>query len=234
MSQLHLLAQYESLVQQHQAQFNPTLTQLQASVNETLHHLQQQEQTLVDAQAQQLEQLKAQLATNARPLLNSVELQSFIAEVQPILTRVPWRQTQSLPQIDANSQNWQLAQLHLPLTIHDYETTVDHDAYDDENTHTAYGYNVTIGVGDQSRRIEVLTRRVYSPVRQTVYSLRDQLEYYVECEVAGLLRQQGIEDSVRDQLAWEMSCLIACAVRLLELTPQMVQFQYPSLEEAIA
>jgi hypothetical protein len=41
MSQLHLLAQYESLVQQHQAQFNPTLTQLEASVNEALHHLQQ-------------------------------------------------------------------------------------------------------------------------------------------------------------------------------------------------
>ncbi|MDX2239268.1 MAG: hypothetical protein NW224_01180 [Leptolyngbyaceae cyanobacterium bins.302] len=234
MSQLHLLAQYESLVQQHQAQFNPTLTQLQVSVNETLHHLQQQEQSLVDAQTQQLAQLEAQLATDARPLLNSVELQSFIAEVQPILTRVPWSQAQSLPQIDANSQNWQLAQTNLPLTIYDYEATVDHDAYDDENTHTAYGYSLTIEVGDQSRRIEVLTRRVYSPIRQSVYSLREQLEYYVEGEVAGLLRQPGIEDSVRDQLAWEISCLIACAVRLLALTPQMVQFQYPSPEEAIS
>jgi hypothetical protein len=184
----------------------------------------------VDAQAQQLAQFKAQLATNARPLLNSVELQSFIAEVQPILTRVPWNPTQSLPQIDANPQNWQLVQTNFPLTIRDYETSVDHDAYDDENTHTAYGYRVTIGVGTQSRPIEVLTRRVYSPVRQTVYSLRDQLEYYIECEVAGLLRQQGIENSVRDQLAWEISCLIAGAVRLLALTPQTVQFHYPTME----
>jgi hypothetical protein len=93
MAQLHLLAEYQSLVQQHEAQFTPTLTRLQASLNETLHQLQQQEQELVDAQAQQLSQLKAQLATNARPLLPSVESQAFVAEVQAIPPLRHWNQT---------------------------------------------------------------------------------------------------------------------------------------------
>jgi hypothetical protein len=59
MTPLHLLADYESLVQQHREQFTPALLRLQASVNETLHQLQQQERSLVDAQAQQLYSYRA-------------------------------------------------------------------------------------------------------------------------------------------------------------------------------
>ncbi|WP_068818851.1 hypothetical protein [Phormidesmis priestleyi] len=62
MTQLHFLTEYQSLVQQHQAQFTPALDHLQATVNETLTQLRQQERSLVEAQIQQLAQLKAQLA----------------------------------------------------------------------------------------------------------------------------------------------------------------------------
>ncbi len=69
MPPLHLFGEYESLTQQHQEQFAPALTQLQASVDQMLHQLRRQEQSLVEAQAQQLAQIHAQLATDARCLL---------------------------------------------------------------------------------------------------------------------------------------------------------------------
>ena len=48
MSSLPFLAEYESLVRQHQEQFSPALAQLQISVDETLDHLRQQERSLVE------------------------------------------------------------------------------------------------------------------------------------------------------------------------------------------
>ena len=230
MTPLHLLADYESLVQQHREQFTSALLRLQASVNETLHQLQQQERSLVDAQTQQLVQLQERLATDARCLLNSVELQAFVAQVQTIPPRRRWNQTEPAPEVDVNPANWQLAQTDFALAIRNYEATVDHNAYDDERTHTAYGYEVTIQIGDQSQRLEVLTQRVYSPVEQRSYSLRQQLDYYFEDAVAELLSQQEMAAALQGQLVPEISCLLGCAAHLLSLTPHKVQFQYSSTE----
>lgn len=118
------------------------------------------------------------------------------------------------------------------IAIRDYKTRIDHDAYDDERTHTTYGYRVTIQIGDYSEHIEILTQRVYSPVEHHLYTLLEQLDYYVEDEVAGLLRQQAMEDVAKTQLAREIGYLLGCAARLLALTPQTVQFQYPGAEVA--
>lgn len=230
MTPLHLLSDYESLVQQHREQFTPALEKLQASVNETLHQLQQQERSLVSAQAQELVQLQEQLATDARCLLNSVELQAFVAQVQTIPPRRRWNQTEPTPEVDVNSANWQLAQTDFTLAIRNYEATVDHDAYDDERTHTTYGYQVTIQVGNQSQRLEVLTQRVYSPVEQLSYSLRQQLDYYFEDAVTELLSQQEMAAAPQEQLVQEISYLLGCAADLLSLTPHKVQFQYSSTE----
>lgn len=230
MTAIHLLADYESLVQQHQEQFTPALLRLQTSVNETLHQLQQQEQALVDAQAQQLTQLQERLATDARCLLNSVELQTFIAQVQTIPPSRRWNQTEPAPEVDVNPANWQLAQTDFTVGIHNYKATVDHDAYDDERTHTAIGYEVTIQVGNQNQRLEVLTQRVYSPVEQRSYSLRQQLDYYFEEAVTELLSPQKMTAALQGQLVQEMSYLLGCAAHLLTLTPHQVQFHYSSTE----
>jgi hypothetical protein len=117
----------------------------------------------------------------------------------------------------------------LPLAIWDYETTVDHDAYDDERTHSAYGYGVTLLIGAQSQRIEVLTQRLYSPVERRSYSLRQRLDYYFEDRVTQLLSQQNITVA-QDGLAQEISYLFGCAAHLLSLTPQTVQFHYSTTE----
>lgn len=229
MPPLHLLGEYESLTQQHQEQFTPALTQLQASVDQMLQQLRQQEQSLVEAQSQQLAQIHAQLSTDARCLLNSIELQTFIPQVQATSARVRWHQTEPSPEVDTNPANWHLAQMDLPLAMRDYEATVDHDAYDDERTHSAYGYGVTILIGEQSQRVEVLTKRIYSPVERCSYSLRQQLDYYFEDKVTQLLSEQNMTVD-QDGLAQEISCLFGCIAHLLSLTPQTVQFHYSTTE----
>ena len=230
MSSLPCLAEYESLVRQHQEQFSPALAQLQVSVDEALDHLRQQERSLVEAQAQQLAQLQAQLATNARCLLSSRELQAFMTEIRAIPMQTRWNQPEFNFEVDANAENWQLAQTDFTLGIREYETTADHDAYDDERTHSGYGYAVTIQVGDQTKRLEVLTHRVYSPIEQRDYNVRDQLDCYVEAYVEDLLELPKIEQSIKPRLAREISYLLGCAVRLLCLTPHLVEFHYSSRE----
>jgi len=229
MSSLHLLGEYESLVRQHTEQFTPTLIQLQASVDQTLHQLRQQERSLIEAQAQQLAQFHTQLSTDARCLLTSTELQTFISQVQATPALVRWNQKEPTPDADAHPANWQLSQMNLPIAIRDYETTVDHNAYDDERTHSAYGYKATLVVGEQSQQIEVLTRRIYSPVEERFYSLRQQLAYYIEEQVIRLLPQQN-STPAQDLLVQEISYLFACAAGLLSLTPQTVQFHYSTTE----
>ncbi|HEY9645316.1 MAG TPA: hypothetical protein V6C88_03050 [Chroococcidiopsis sp.] len=224
-----LLGEYESLIQQHYEQFTCALSHLQASVEQTLQDLRQQEQSLVEAQAQELAQLHRQLGVDARCLLNSTELETFISQVQTAPSRVRWNQTQPPPEVDANPAHWQLTQMDLPLAIRDYETTVDHDAYDDERTHSAYGYGVTLLIGEQSQRIEVLTQRIYSPIESRSYSLRQQLDYYIEDQVTRLLSQQNIA-FVQDVLVQEISYLFGCAAYLLSLTPRTVEFHYSSTE----
>ncbi|MBD3886910.1 hypothetical protein IFO70_35355 [Phormidium tenue FACHB-886] len=46
MPSLHLLGEYDSLIQQHQEQITPALTQLQILVDQPLQQLRQQEQSL--------------------------------------------------------------------------------------------------------------------------------------------------------------------------------------------
>ena len=229
-----LLTPYTTLVQQHQAQFSPSLEQLRASVETTLHQLHQQERSLAVAQAQALAKLHQQLATDARCLLTSTELVAFVAQVQAIPAELRWNQTQPDPELEADPTRWQLAQTDLAIALRDYAPTVDHDAYDDERTHSTYGYTLTVQIGKQTQRLEVLCYRVYSPIDRRDDDLRQQLYYSIEGEVAGLLPTHLVDtsDTLKSPLAREISYLCGCAVQLLTLTPQTVQFHYSSLEAA--
>lgn len=227
-----LLAPYEALVQEHQAQFSPQLEQLRTSVTTTLHQLQPQEQALVAAQRQQLEQIHQQLATDARCLLDSVELPAFVTEVNTFPPRQRWNLTELIPELDPNPQHWQLAQRDLAISIRDYAPVVDHNAYDDERTYTTYGYRVTISLNHQPRSITVITHCVYSPVKQQSDNQRQQLDDCVEPEVADLLKVLELEAAMQAQLSQEISYLLGCAARILALTPTLVQFHYSSAEVA--
>jgi hypothetical protein len=224
-----LLTPYTTLVQQHQVQFSPSLKQLRDTVEATLHQLQQEERALVAAQAQDLAELRQYLATDARCLLTSTELVAFVAQVQAIRAEPRWNQTQPDPELDADPTRWQLAQTDLAIALRDYTPTVDHDAYDDERTHSTYSYTLTVQVEKQTQCLEVVTHRVYSPIDRRDDNLRQQLYYYVEGQVKKLL-PSDLSDTLKAQLAKEISYLCGCAVQLLTLTPQTVQFHYSSLE----
>lgn len=226
MTPLSLLAPYQALVQQHQDQFSLPLNQLHATVETTLHQLRQQEQPLVAAQIQALASLRAQLSTNARCLLGSAELTAFVTEVQTLPRVRPWNRTTPTPDLVPDTTDWHLAQTDFTLAIHDYESVVDHNAYDDERTHTTYGYQIAIQIGDQRQPLTVITERCYSPIERRSYDLRTQLAYDFEYGVADLIKPLAIAAAHQAQLIQEISHLCCCAVRLLALTPQSVQFQY--------
>ncbi|MGG6270680.1 hypothetical protein ACQ4M3_38840 [Leptolyngbya sp. AN03gr2] len=222
-----LLAPYKALVQDHQAQFNGRIKQLHTIVTQTLSELQQQEQPFVTAQAQFLEQLCTQLAIDARCLLNSVELTDFVAEVNTFPPTQRWT-AEPVLEIDADSVRWLLTRRDLAVSIRDYVTEVDHDAYDDERTHTTYGYRVTIAIHDQTATLSVITQRIYSPTQQESYNLRQLLDYDLEPEIISLLKPLALESNEQAQLSQELAYLLGCAIRLLAITPVSVQFRYPA------
>lgn len=231
MTQTALLASYEALVQNHQAQFNGRIEQLHRTVNQMVSQLQQQEQPFVMAQAQFLEQLRAQLAIDTRCLLDSIELRDFIAEVNTFPPRQRWN-AEPVLEIDADPARWLLTRRDFAVSIRDYVPEVDHHAYDDERTHTTYGYRITITIHDQTDSFSVIVQRVYSPIEQRSYTLRQIVEYDFEPEIGTMLKPLALESNEQAQLSQELSYLLGCAVRLLAITPISVQFRYP-IEEAV-
>jgi hypothetical protein len=92
---------------------------------------------------------------------------------------------------------------------------------------------VTIQVGEQTKRLKVLTHRVYSLIEQRDYNVRDQLDCYVEAYGEDLLELPKIEQSIKPRLAREISYLLGCAVRLLCLTLHPIEFHYSSREVGV-
>jgi len=228
-----LLAPFDALVLQHQEQFTPPLEQLRTTVETTLQQLHAQEQSLVAAQMQALSDVRSQLATDARVLMGSIELDRFIVEVQRSPAPQRWNQTAPVPQINRCSAEWQLAQTQLAVAVSDYVSTVNHDDYDDERTHSSYRYAITLHLQGQSRSIQALTQRIYSPIEQRVYDVRSQLAYEVESGVTNLVQPLTIEEAIKPQLIAELSYLVGCAARLLSLVPHSVQFHYPIHEAGV-
>ncbi|BAU16111.1 hypothetical protein LEP3755_66780 (plasmid) [Leptolyngbya sp. NIES-3755] len=144
-----------------------------------------------------------------------------------------WNQTAPVPQINPRSAEWQLAQTQLAVAVSDYTSSVNHDDYDDERTHTSHRYTLIFHLQGQSRPIQVLTQRVYSPIEQRVYDVRSQLAYEVESGVTDLVQPLTIEEAIKPQLIAELSYLVGCAARLLSLVPQSVQFHYPIQEAGV-
>lgn len=193
-----------------------------------MHQLRQQEQPLVAAQIQALASLRSQLSTNARCLIGSVELAAFVTEVQALPRVQHWNRTTPTPDLAPDTNHWHLVQTDFTLGVHDYASVVDHDAYDDERTHTTYGYQIAIQIGDQRQRLTVITERCYSPIERRSYDLQTQLVYDFAYRVADLIKPLAIAAAHQAQLIQEISHLGGCAGRLLALTPQSVQFQYAS------
>jgi hypothetical protein len=219
-----LLDRYHQLVQSHSAEFEPQIHQLEQQVQTEITRLREQEAVLVESQTSALADLKLAIETDACFLVKTPAFKSFVDQLPPQESQ-SWRTKLSI-QLSLDPLEWSLNQAEQPLKISDYEMTIDPDDYDDENTHTSFGYSVQVELGSLSTEIErILFKRVYAS-RQYHYSQRDQLEE-IESYLEDLWEEKTM--SLQDQiLLAEVSYVVLYAVSLLALEPQRVNFTYDS------
>jgi UDP-N-acetylglucosamine transferase subunit ALG13 len=77
-----LLSLYEELVQNHASQFDSEIASLQQLVKTRMQELRGLEQTLVEAQTTELKRITNALATDARCLLATPGLKTFVQELK--------------------------------------------------------------------------------------------------------------------------------------------------------
>lgn len=231
MSESHrILSAYQSLVQEHSARFDPQIHQLQQVVAQRLQEMRNQEQELIEAQVVELRQITQALQSDARYLLPSSEFQEFVQQLKTASTP-RWYSTTELIVADEPT-SWLLARLDMPLGLNNYRTIEDNYAYNDERTFTQYLYSLSIRFGTTEKTIQIETGRYYYPEPPTISSIREQQLDIEDC-VAELTEAGNWEQSEREQLQQEMSCLICHASTLFVLTPKRIKFEYiqPTLEE---
>jgi hypothetical protein len=219
------LDRFQQLTENHANQFEPQLAQIRQRLDRELAELQQQETDLVQTQNQALAELRQAIHTDARFLLATPQFQSF---VEGVLPKEPSRYYFK-PQVQISKQvaDWLVHQSTDAIGISDYAEDVDHDAYDDERTHTMYSYSAAIQWGDQSGGIhEIQMKRVYGISHNRSYDPEDQIEQIVDCLSDFDHWDGGTEE--QQMLAMEMGYLIYYACTLLKLQPQSVQLVYDS------
>ena len=220
-----LLDRYHQLIQSHSAEFEPQIHQLEQQVHTEIARLREQEAVLVENQVSALAELKQAIETDACFLLKTSGFQGFVDQLPPKKSQ-SWR-TKSAIKLSANPLDWSLNQAEQPLKVSDYEMTIDPDDYDDENTHTSFGYSIQVKWGERSIEIDrILLKRIYGNDRDQYYSQHDQLED-IACYLMGLWDRKTI--SLQEQtLSVEISYVVFYAVSLLALEPQQVAFSYDS------
>ncbi|WP_193200672.1 hypothetical protein [Nostoc sp. MG11] len=109
-----LLSLYEELVQNHASQFDPEIADLQQLVKARMQELRGLEQTLVEAQATELKRITDALATDARCLLATPGLATFVQELKKIQSN-NWYTRKSEFSIAEDPTTWLLATLELTI-----------------------------------------------------------------------------------------------------------------------
>ena len=126
-----LLSLYEELVQNHISQFDPEIADLQQLVKTRMQELHDAEQTLVEAQAVELKRITDALATDARCLLPTSGLRTFVQELKETKSK-NWYTRKPESSIAEDPTIWLLATLELPIGLSNYQNKEDPDGYDDE------------------------------------------------------------------------------------------------------
>lgn len=225
-----LLSGYQALVQNHASQFDPEITALEQLVEQRMQDLSQQEQALIEAQMVELQRIIDALATDACCFLPTSEFSAFVQELKKA-PRDYWYSQKYPATIADDPTTWLLATLDLPVSISDYQTHEDPDAYDDERTHILYSYSLLLKIGNAERQVEVSYKRIYNLNEQRESSLREQIDYYISGAVENLLEKIEYPETERTQLSQELSILVGYATTLFALKPRTATFIYPSTQE---
>lgn len=219
-----LLSNYQALVQNHANRFDPEIAALQELVEVRLQEFRNSEQTLIEAQAIELKRINDALVADARCLLPTPELRAFVEEYKRI--KREWYSHKPNITIADDPTTWLLAAFELPVSLSNYQTQEDPDAYDDERTHILYSYSLSLKIGNRERLIEVPYKRTYNLNEHKESSLKEQIDFYIADDVEDLLTDIKYPEAEVEQLAKELSVLTGYAKNLLTLKPRTASFEY--------
>ena len=222
-----LLDRYHQLIQSHSAEFEPQIHQLEQQVHTEITRLREQESGLVEKQSSVLADLKEAIETDAYFLVKTSGFKAFVDQLPPQQSQ-SW-QTKASIQLPADPLEWSINQAAQCLKVSDYEMTIDPDDYDDEHTHTSFGYSIQVEWEERLIKMNrILLKRIYGNDNDHCYSQRDQLED-IKWRLVGSWDRKTI--SLQEQiLSVEISYLVLYAVSLLALEPQQVTFMYDSTQ----
>lgn len=226
-----LLSLYEELAQNHSSQFDPQIDSLQELVITRMQELREAEQSLVEAQAIELKRITDALASDARCLLSTPGLRTFVQELKQTKSN-NWYTRKSEFSIAEDPSTWLLATLSLPIGLSNYQTHEDLNGYNDERNFIGYSYTLSLKLGSVEHRInEIPLKRIYNVNEYSETSTKEQIDYYISGEVEDLLEDMEYPDEQKQQIATEISYLIGYSTKIFTLKPRTVIFEYSSTLE---
>jgi len=226
-----LFSLYEELVQDHSSQFDPQIASLQELVITRMQAIRDAEQSLVEAQAIELKRITDALAHDARCLLSTPGLRTFVQELKQTKSN-NWYTRQSEFSIAEDPTTWLLAMLKLPIGLSNYQTHEDLNGYDDERNFIGYSYTLSLKLGSVEHSInEIPLKRIYNVNECSETSIKGQIEDYIYGDVKYLLRDMEYPEEQKQQLAAEISTLIGYSLKIFALKPRRAIFNYSSIEE---
>lgn len=225
-----LLSLYEGLVQNHSNQFDPQIASLQELVMTRMQELREAEQSLVESQAIELKRITDALASDARCLLSTSRLRTFVQELKQTKSN-NWYTRKSEFSIAEDPTTWLLATLSLPIGLSNYQTHEDLNGYDDERNFIGYSHTLSLRLGSVERSVEIPLKRIYNVNESRETSAKEQIDYYISGEVEDLLEEMKYTESQKQQLAAEISTLIGYSLKIFALKPRRAIFNYSSTGE---
>jgi hypothetical protein len=228
-----LLTEYQTLVQVHVNHFDPMIAALHEFVQTRMQEIYQQERTLVEAQVLVLQQILEGLAVDARQFLAAPEFRTFVQSLNRPSSRYGYSHREPVT-VPEDPQTWLVAILDIPVSISNYQLKEDPDGYDDERTHIVYSYSLTLRLGDEVCEIEVQTKRIYNINDQVENDIKKQVDYYIADEVEYLVREMERPEAELQQLAIELSFLVAYASTLFLLKPRTAKFFWSENDRPIS
>ncbi|MCC5612521.1 hypothetical protein LC612_38970 [Nostoc sp. CHAB 5834] len=179
-----LFSLYEELVQDHSSQFDPQIASLQELVITRVQEIRDAEQSLVEAQAIELKRITDALAHDARCLLSTPGLRTFVQELKQTKSN-NWYTRQSEFSIAEDPTTWLLAMLKLPIGLSNYQIHEDLNGYDDERNFIGYSYTLSLKLGSVEHSInEIPLKRIYNVNEFSETSIKGQIEDYIYGDVS--------------------------------------------------
>ncbi|MBW4694185.1 MAG: hypothetical protein KME27_20775 [Lyngbya sp. HA4199-MV5] len=214
-----ILSAYTALQHQKRKEITTQLQQVHDRFAQQLQAVQQQEQKFVNTQADLLNQLRHQLAIDARSLLLTPNFQDYL---QVLLEQDIWRYSQlrfQLPTSDLS--NWLIPTLEFPVQL-----VVQMNQPDEETVDVNHCIEMTVGVGlwQQNLRIPTVTINDENLNYPGAYDTEQQwlttgqhLKQSIESEPFGFVVSPNLSSTQHSQLIMELTCLLAYVTQLFNL-----------------